>query len=103
MNAVADCIGCHSGSGPQGQPLFLAGNVDFPIGGFDAGGTPCAIGTAGCIDSHVFTRNLTPDATTGLKLSEAQFVEALRTGRDRKAGILPEWKPSESGASPDAR
>jgi hypothetical protein len=42
--------------------------VDFPIGG----------------PNHVFTRNLTPDATTGLKLSEDEFVTALRTGRDFK-------------------
>jgi hypothetical protein len=82
MNAVADCLGCHGGFGPQGQPLYLAGNADFPIGGFTAGGVPCTIGDLGCIDSHVYSRNLTPDPVTGLKLSEDQFVEALQTGRD---------------------
>jgi hypothetical protein len=84
VNAVADCKGCHNGTDNKGNTLFLAGNVDFPIGGFDSNGAPCTIGNSGCVDSHVFTRNLTPDKTTGLKLSEEQFVTALRTGRDYK-------------------
>lgn len=85
VNAVADCKGCHNGTGPQGQTLFLAGNVDFPIGPFDPNNPgPCTPGVGTCVDGHVFTRNLTPDTATGLKLSEEQFVEALRTGRDFK-------------------
>ncbi len=84
VNAVADCQGCHNGSGAHGETLFLAGNVDFPIGGFTSVGAPCTPPAAGCTDGHVFTRNLTPDKTTGLKLSEDQFVKALRTGMDFK-------------------
>lgn len=84
VNAVADCVGCHNGQDNQGNPLFLAGNVDFALGGLTAAGAPCTVGTAGCTDSHVYTRNLTPDKTTGLKLKEDDFVFALRTGMDFK-------------------
>jgi hypothetical protein len=86
VNAVADCTGCHNGVGSQGETLFLAGNIDFPLGGFDPNnpGARCTVGTGSCVDGHVFTRNLTPHATTGLKLTEDQFVQVLRTGRDFK-------------------
>ena len=69
VNAVGDCDGCHTG--PAG---FLAGGVRFDIG-------PGAF---------VFTRNLTPDET-GLQLTEDQFIEALRTGKD--------FSPDFEGAS----
>jgi hypothetical protein len=62
VNAVIDCSGCHNS--PTGG--YLAGGNQFPI---DASG------------DFVYSRNLTSDAT-GLKLTEAQFVEALQTGRD---------------------
>jgi hypothetical protein len=62
VNAAGDCTGCHSS--PAG---FLAGGVPFVL---DAKG------------STVWTRNLTPDAATGLQLSLDQFKEAIRTGRD---------------------
>ncbi len=74
VNAVSDCKGCHS------NPVtgaFLAGDNDFPIG-------PVPDGAGGTVDGHVFTRNLTPDATTGLKATKEQFIEILRTGRDLK-------------------
>ncbi len=74
MNAVADCKGCHNGVGPMGETLYLAGNGDFPLGPVTVGGNT--------VDGHVFGRNLTPDAITGMKLNEKQFVEALRTGKD---------------------
>ena len=62
VNAAGDCSGCHSG--PAG---YLAGGVQFNLDG----------------QGHkVFSRNLTPDPATGLKLSEAEFKEAIRTGRD---------------------
>lgn len=86
INAVADCKGCHTGVGPTGAPLFLAGNNDFPIGPFDPSSpvTDCVATPGPCVDGHVYTRNLTPDPVTGMKLSEEQFVTALRTGNDFK-------------------
>ncbi|MEI9952740.1 MAG: hypothetical protein WDO74_28095 [Pseudomonadota bacterium] len=84
INAVGDCKGCHNS--PDGK--FLAGNNNFPIGGFkpDDPTANCNVASppSGCVDGHVFTRNLTPDPITGMKLTEAQFIEALRTGRDFK-------------------
>jgi hypothetical protein len=62
VNAMADCTGCHTANPAQ----FLAGGVSFPLGP----------------GSQVTTRNLTPDPTTGLQLTEDQFVTALRTGAD---------------------
>jgi hypothetical protein len=84
VNALSDCIGCHSS--PAGD--FLAGNNRFPIGSIDNPaivGADCAANpSTDCVAGVVFTRNLTPDATTGLKLTEDQFVKVLRTGRDFK-------------------
>jgi len=59
VNAVGDCTGCHTPN--------LAGGMTFggPGGPFT-----------------VKTRNLTPDPTTGLKLTVEQFVDAMRTGTD---------------------
>jgi hypothetical protein len=66
VNAASDCAGCHSG--PAG---FLAGGNPFPLDG------------AGHV---VWSRNLTPDAATGLSLTPRQFLEAIRTGRDFHPG-----------------
>ena len=63
VNAVGDCTGCHTARPDQ----FLAGGVQF-------GGAPAPF--------TVKTRNLTPDPTTGLKLTVDQFVNVLRTGAD---------------------
>jgi hypothetical protein len=60
VNAVADCDGCHTS--PAG---FLAGGIRFDIGP----------------GNYVFSRNLTPDET-GLHLTEDEFIESLRTGKD---------------------
>jgi hypothetical protein len=64
VNAAIDCSGCHNS--PTGG--YLAGGVQFPFG-------PGA-------GNFVYTRNLTPDPTTGLHHTEAQFIETLQTGRD---------------------
>ncbi len=65
VNAVCSCSDCHtpSGSGPE---KYLAG------------------GTAYAVDNGavVYARNLTPDPTTGMTLTEDQFITALTTGRD---------------------
>ena len=65
VNAASDCAGCHSG--PAG---FLSGGNPFFLGGGQV----------------VWTRNLTPDPTTGLALTRDQFLEAMRTGRDFHPG-----------------
>jgi hypothetical protein len=67
VNTAGDCIGCHATPQPNGPPLYLGGGLAF------------SIGPSGEI---VYARNLTPDADTGMKLTEAEFVEALRTGKD---------------------
>jgi hypothetical protein len=61
VNAASDCAGCHGL-----PPAFLAGGTPFSLGGGQV----------------VWTRNLTPDPTTGLPLTRDQFFEAIRTGRD---------------------
>jgi len=66
VNAASDCAGCHSSAA-----------------GFLAGGSPFALDRNGHV---VFARNLTPDPMTGMHLTEDQFVEALRTGRDFHPG-----------------
>jgi hypothetical protein len=64
VNAVSPCRDCHSTEGH-----FSGGRV------FDRG--PQGL---------VYARNLTPDPATGLQLTEAQFIEALRTGKDFRPG-----------------
>ncbi|MBI2375365.1 MAG: collagen-like protein [Deltaproteobacteria bacterium] len=70
VNAIGDCVGCHGTPQVAGPPLFLGGGVQFPLPG---GGL-------------VYARNLTPDAQTGLTLTEDEFVTALQTGEDFKTG-----------------
>lgn len=48
-------------------------------GQFYGGGTPYALNLDGNL---VYASNLTPDPETGLKLTEEQFVEVMRTGKD---------------------
>jgi mono/diheme cytochrome c family protein len=62
-NAVGNCNGCHAGA----MGGFLAGG-----GQFGGAGAPFT----------VFARNLTPDPTTGMTLTEAQFLNVMRTGAD---------------------
>ena len=62
-NAVVGCSGCH-GAAPN---AFLGG------------GSPFALDSSG---HAVYTRNLTPDKSTGMKLTEDQFVTVMRTGQD---------------------
>jgi hypothetical protein len=74
VNAVGACNDCHQQIVPStmGPPTinYLAGGTEFDIplfGGF-----------------KIFARNLTPDPTTGLKLTEDQFIQVLETGADFK-------------------
>lgn len=63
-----------------GAYLVIAANCgnchNSTAGAFMAGGR--AFGAT----NPVYARNLTPDATTGMKLTEAQFIESMRTGKD---------------------
>lgn len=70
LNALVGCNDCHQQPNPSGPP------------GYFGGGTAFQIGPSG---EKVYSRNLTPDPDTGLKLTEAEFVEAIRTGKDFKA------------------
>jgi mono/diheme cytochrome c family protein len=71
VNAVGNCAACHNS----------------PDGKFLAGGAPQPVDQAGHV---VYRRNLTPEPATGLKLSEAEFLEAMRTGKDFRT---PEGMP----------
>lgn len=54
-----------------------------PDGGYLAGGMPFALPFADVQGlTTVIARNLTPDAETGLQLTEDEFLEAMRTGKD---------------------
>lgn len=64
VNALVGCGDCHNT--PGATLKFLSGGTSFPIGA----------------NQQVTARNLTPDAATGMKLTEAQFITALRTGQD---------------------
>jgi hypothetical protein len=74
VNGVGGCNDCHHNVVPSdgGPPTinYLGGGQEFDIpvgGGF-----------------KVFSRNLTPDPTTGLQLTEAQFIQVFETGADFK-------------------
>lgn len=75
VNGAAGCIGCHGG--PAG---YLAGGNEFNVGFLP----PDVSG-----HTSIFARNLTPHPQTGLRLNEAEFIEAMRTGKD--------FSDSESG------
>jgi len=70
LNAVVTCNDCHMQPNTSGGPP-----------GYFGGGSVFQIGP----DARVYSRNLTPHPETGLKLNEAQFIEAIRTGKDFKA------------------
>ncbi|MBT4137515.1 MAG: hypothetical protein HOE48_06340 [Candidatus Latescibacteria bacterium] len=69
VNGAAGCIGCHNSATGE----HLAGGNEFP-----AFFLPPDIQG----NTTLFARNLTPDPDTGLKLTEAQFIEAMKTGKD---------------------
>jgi hypothetical protein len=78
VNALADCPTCHGGA-----PKFLGGAGCQP----GEGGPPACTGLmfavpAGSTTFTVSARNLTPDPTTGMQLTEDQFITAIRTGAD---------------------
>lgn len=67
VNAGGVCMDCHSTRPTTtSDAQYLAGNVKFSIGP----------------SLYVYSRNLTPDPDTGMKLTRAEFMEAMRTGKD---------------------
>ncbi len=65
VNAIAGCGDCHNQTTAMGTS-FLGGGTRYALGG-----------------SNVVTaRNLTPDPATGMKLTQDQFIQAMRTGAD---------------------
>jgi mono/diheme cytochrome c family protein len=66
VNGVADCATCHTT--PAG---YLAGGFEFPLPFPDVQGF-----------TSVVSRNLTPDPETSLPLTEDEFIESMRTGKD---------------------
>jgi hypothetical protein len=82
-NALADCGACHGEAGTT--PGFLAGTT--AAGSFNA-------------------RNLTPDPTTGMKLTEDEFVNVMRIGADYSCdanGCTATGKTISAMAWPDFR
>ncbi len=67
VNAAGGCNDCHASA----AGAFLGGGTQF-------GGAPAPF--------TVYARNLTPDPTTGMKLTMAQFETALQTGADFDTG-----------------
>lgn len=59
--AALNCGNCHGAT----ATAFLSGGRSFTVGA-----------------STVYARNLTSDSTTGMKLSQANFIEVMRTGKD---------------------
>ena len=87
VNAAAACGDCHT----PGPGKYLAGGVVIPL---DA-------------TNFVVTRNLTPDPTTGLKDTEAQYIQAERTGTDvlnvGKALLVHPWQYERWLSTPDLK
>ena len=86
VNALADCASCHGAA-----PAYLGGGCATP----DAGPPACTGLTFATPGFTVFARNLTPDPTTGLQLTLAQFISAIRTGADYH-GVAAGASPTES-------
>jgi mono/diheme cytochrome c family protein len=73
VNALAICADCHN-NGIRLPNSFNINTAGYLIGGVDLGAT---LGLG-----RIFSSNLTPDPSTGLSLSEAQFIAELRFGAD---------------------
>lgn len=80
VNALGDCSNCHTDG--SGDGMFdgglLPGTVDVNTAAYLAGGVNIGL----LLGFDLFSRNLTPDPTTGLFLTEEQFLEAVRFGAD---------------------
>lgn len=66
VNGASGGCACHTTAAG-----YLAGGPEFPLPFPDVRGF-----------TSVFSRNLTPDPATGMQLTENEFIEAMRTGKD---------------------
>jgi mono/diheme cytochrome c family protein len=66
VNGPGGGCGCHTTAAG-----YLAGGLEFPLPFADVQGV-----------TSIVSRNLTPDPETGLDLTEDEFIEAIRTGKD---------------------
>lgn len=80
VNAVGGCGDCHNQT--------VAGSP--PTVKFLAGGTKFALPAMAGANTFVNARNLTSDPSVGMRLTEAQFIESMRTGRDFKSANMNE-------------
>ncbi len=67
VNGAGGCGGCHTT-----EAGYMAGGREFPVFFLPPDGA----------FTSVITRNLTPDPETGLLLTEDEFIESVRTGKD---------------------
>jgi hypothetical protein len=99
VNALGDCNGCHtdgSGAGDFDSGL-IPQTVDVNTATYLAGGVD--VGPLFGLPFSLFSRNLTPEPTTGLSLTAEEFVQVMRFGADfRRPGgslrVVPHF-PSE--------
>jgi mono/diheme cytochrome c family protein len=82
VNVIGDCNGCHDQiiAGNPPTIVHMGGGLAFPLGP----------------GISVYARNLTP-SPTGMKLTEAQFIESIETGKDFAAPtegmlVMPWWE-----------
>lgn len=66
VNGASGGCSCHTT-----ESGYLAGGLPFPLPFTDVQGV-----------TTVVSRNLTPDPETGMTLTEAEFIETMRTGKD---------------------
>lgn len=80
VNVVGGCTDCHDQTVAGSPPTvkYLAGGTKYPL--------PAMAGA----NTFVYARNLTSDPNVGMRLTEAQFIESMRTGRDFKSASTSE-------------
>jgi hypothetical protein len=88
VNANAGCNSCHTDGNGDGNfdEGFLPGSVDVNTAAYLAGGVDLGV----FFGTRFFSRNLTPEPSTGLFLSQEQFFQTLQFGADfrRPGGSL---------------
>jgi hypothetical protein len=88
VNANAGCNSCHTDGNGDGNfdEGFLPGSVDVNTAAYLAGGVDLGV----FFGTRFFSRNLTPEPSTGLFLSQEQFFQTLQFGEDfrRPGGSL---------------
>lgn len=99
VNALADCNGCRTDADGDGSfdEGLIPGTAEVNTTTYLAGGVN--MGVFFGLPIPLFSRNLTLDPTTGLLLTEEEFIQSLRFGADfqRPGGSLrlPPHFPTE--------